>query len=71
MYHIIVKDSEITKNLIVFFILIAGLTFLLGLLGYRKLTGIDISKSMLKVAQNKGIYSELKNADLLSDVKSS
>ena len=41
---------------------------LLGLLGYRKLTGIDISKSMLKVAQNKGIYSELKNADLLSDV---
>ncbi len=34
MYHIIVKDSEITKNLIVFFILIAGLTFLLGLLGY-------------------------------------
>ena len=41
---------------------------LLGLLGYRKLTGIDISKSMLKVAQKKGIYSELKNADLLSDV---
>ena len=34
MYHVIVKDSEITKNLIVFFILIAGLTFLLGLLGY-------------------------------------
>ena len=34
MYHIIVKDSEITKNLIVFFILIAGLTFRLGLLGY-------------------------------------
>ncbi len=34
MYHIVVKDSEITKNLIVFFILIAGLTFLLGLLGY-------------------------------------
>ncbi len=34
MYHITVKDSEITKNLIVFFILIAGLTFLLGLLGY-------------------------------------
>lgn len=34
MYHIIVKDSEITKNLIIFFILIAGLTFLLGLLGY-------------------------------------
>ncbi len=34
MYHIAVKDSEITKNLIVFFILIAGLTFLLGLLGY-------------------------------------
>ena len=34
MYHIVVKDSEITKNLVVFFILIAGLTFLLGLLGY-------------------------------------
>ncbi len=34
MYHINVKDSEITKNLIIFFILIAGLTFLLGLLGY-------------------------------------
>jgi len=29
-----VKDSEITKNLVVFFLLIAGLTFLLGLLGY-------------------------------------
>ena len=28
------KDSEITKNLIVFFLLIAGLTFILGLLGY-------------------------------------
>ncbi len=28
------KDSEITKNLIVFFILIAGVTFILGLLGY-------------------------------------
>ena len=41
---------------------------LLGLLGYQKLTGIDISKSMLKVARKKGIYSELKNADLLSDV---
>ena len=34
MYHVLVKDSEITKNLVVFFILIAGLTFLLGLLGY-------------------------------------
>lgn len=34
MYHKCVKDSEITKNLVVFFILIAGLTFLLGLLGY-------------------------------------
>ena len=28
------KDSEITKNLIVFFLLIAGVTFLLGILGY-------------------------------------
>jgi|TARA_B100001093_G_scaffold55786_1_gene47277 hypothetical protein len=28
------KDSEITKNIIIFFLLIAGLTFLLGLLGY-------------------------------------
>ena len=34
MYHIVMKDSEITKNLIVFFLLIAGLTFILGLLGY-------------------------------------
>jgi hypothetical protein len=34
MYHIMMKDSEITKNLIVFFILIAGLTFILGLIGY-------------------------------------
>ena len=34
MYHISMKDSEITKNLIVFFLLIAGLTFILGLLGY-------------------------------------
>ena len=34
MYHIVVKDSEITKKLIVFFILIAGLTFIIGLLGY-------------------------------------
>lgn len=34
MYYISMKDSEITKNLIVFFLLIAGLTFLLGLLGY-------------------------------------
>ena len=41
---------------------------LLGLLGYQKLTGIDISKGMLKVAHKKGVYSELKHADLLSDV---
>tara|TARA_B100000965_G_scaffold393345_1_gene404048 strand:- start:523 stop:711 length:189 start_codon:yes stop_codon:yes gene_type:complete len=34
MYYISMKDSEITKNLIVFFLLIAGLTFLIGLLGY-------------------------------------
>jgi len=34
MYYINMKDSEITKNLIVFFILIAGVTFILGLLGY-------------------------------------
>ena len=34
MYYINMKDSEITKNLIVFFLLIAGLTFILGLLGY-------------------------------------
>ena len=34
MYHIKMKDSEITKNLIIFFLLIAGLTFMLGLLGY-------------------------------------
>lgn len=34
MYHTSMKDSEITKNLIVFFLLIAGLTFILGLLGY-------------------------------------
>ncbi len=34
MYYISMKDSEITKNLIVFFVLIAGLTFVLGLLGY-------------------------------------
>jgi len=34
MYYIKMKDSEITKNLIVFFLLIAGLTFILGLLGY-------------------------------------
>ena len=34
MYYISMKDSEITKNLTVFFLLIAGLTFLLGLLGY-------------------------------------
>ena len=34
MYYISMKDSEITKNLIVFFLLIAGLTFILGLLGY-------------------------------------
>ena len=41
---------------------------LLGLLGYQNLTGIDISNSMLKVAHSKGIYRELKNADLLSYV---
>ena len=41
---------------------------ILGLLGYQNLTGIDISNSMLKVAHNKGIYRELKNADLLSYV---
>ena len=41
---------------------------LLGLLGYKNLTGIDISNSMLKVAHNKRIYRELKNADLLSYV---
>ena len=34
MYYIRMKDTEITKNLIVFFLLIAGLTFMLGLLGY-------------------------------------
>ena len=34
MYHMVMNDSEITKNLIVFFLLIAGLTFILGLLGY-------------------------------------
>ena len=34
MYYNQMKDSEITKNLIVFFLLIAGLTFILGLLGY-------------------------------------
>tara|TARA_B100001121_G_scaffold39216_1_gene33548 strand:- start:8362 stop:8565 length:204 start_codon:yes stop_codon:yes gene_type:complete len=34
MYYINMKDSEITKNLVVFFLLIAGLTFVLGLLGY-------------------------------------
>ena len=34
MYYSNMKDSEITKNLIVFFLLIAGLTFFLGLLGY-------------------------------------
>jgi hypothetical protein len=34
MYYISMKDSEITKNLIIFFLLIAGLTFLLGLLGF-------------------------------------
>ena len=34
MYHIKMKDSEITKNLVIFFLLIAGLTFMLGLLGY-------------------------------------
>ena len=34
MYYNNMKDSEITKNLIVFFLLIAGLTFILGLLGY-------------------------------------
>ena len=34
MYYSKMKDSEITKNLIVFFLLIAGLTFILGLLGY-------------------------------------
>ena len=34
MYYISMKDSEITKNLVVFFLLIAGLTFILGLLGY-------------------------------------
>ena len=34
MYYNEMKDSEITKNLIVFFLLIAGLTFILGLLGY-------------------------------------
>lgn len=41
---------------------------LLDLLGYQDLTGIDISNSMLKVAHNKRIYRELKNADLLSYV---
>jgi len=34
MYYSNMKDSEITKNLIVFFLLIASLTFILGLLGY-------------------------------------
>ncbi len=34
MYYISMKDSEITRNIVVFFLLIAGLTFLLGLLGY-------------------------------------
>ena len=34
MYYTKMKDSEITKNLIVFFLLIASLTFILGLLGY-------------------------------------
>ena len=42
---------------------------LLSLLGYQKLTGIDISNSMLDVARRKGIYSELKIANLLGDVK--
>lgn len=34
MYHSKMKDYEITKNLVIFFLLIAGLTFMLGLLGY-------------------------------------
>ena len=34
MYYNNMNDSEITKNLIVFFLLIAGLTVILGLLGY-------------------------------------
>ncbi len=34
MYYTSMKDSEITRNLVVFFLLIAGLTFILGLLGY-------------------------------------
>ena len=42
---------------------------LLGLLGYQNLTGIDISNSMLNIAHNKGIYGELKIANLLGDVK--
>ena len=42
---------------------------LLTLLGYQKLTGIDISNNMLDVARRKGIYSELKIADLLRDVE--
>ena len=42
---------------------------LLSILGYQKLTGIDISNNMLDVARRKGIYSELKIANLLSDVE--
>tara|TARA_B100000575_G_C22705055_1_gene425801 strand:- start:65 stop:589 length:525 start_codon:yes stop_codon:yes gene_type:complete len=41
---------------------------LLSLLGYQKLTGVDISNNMLDVARRKGIYCELKNADLLGNV---
>ena len=41
---------------------------LLSLLGYQQLIGIDISERMLNIASHKGIYSELKTADLLSCV---
>ena len=42
---------------------------LLSIIGYQKLTGIDISNNMLDVARRKRIYSELKIANLLSDVE--
>ena len=36
----------------------------LALLGYRAITGIDLSEGMLSVARSKGIYSELKQLAL-------
>jgi len=49
--------------------LIVGITNTVGLAlhekGFTNLTGVDISNGMMKIAEEKGIYSQLQKADLL------